>query len=159
MKETQKTYFESGDGFSNWHYLSETDEVIWFSERDNWGHLYLVDLKTGKIKNRITQGEWAVQQVRYIDKKKRKIYFSAGGRENGDPYFWHYYSISMDGSDLKLLTPEYAHHNVTFSPDYSYFVDSYSTPVAPPITVLRDMDGKLLVKLEEANIKIYKQIL
>ena len=58
----------------------------------------------------------------------------------------------MDGSDLKLLTPEYAHHNMTFSPDYSYFVDSYSTPVTPPITVLRDMDGKLLVKLEEANI-------
>ena len=51
MKEVQETYFESGDGFSNWHYLSETDEVIWFSERDNWGHLYLIDLKTGKIKN------------------------------------------------------------------------------------------------------------
>ena len=58
MKETQKTYFESGDGFSNWHYLSDSNEVIWFSERDNWGHLYLIDLKTGTIKHRITQGEW-----------------------------------------------------------------------------------------------------
>ena len=152
MKETQKTYFESGDGFSNWHYLSESNEVIWFSERDNWGHLYLVDLKTGKIKNRITQGKWAVQQVRYVDKKKRKIYFSAGGREKGDPYYWHYYSVNMDGSNLKLLTPEYAHHTVTFSPDYRYFLDSYSTPVTPPAAVLRDMEGNLLVKLEEADI-------
>ena len=152
MKEVQETYFESGDGFSNWHYLSKTNEVIWFSERDNWGHLYLIDLKTGKIKNRITQGEWAVQQVRYVDQKKRKIYFSAGGKEQGDPYYWHYYSINIDGSDLKLLTPEYAHHTVTFSSEYKYFIDSYSTPVTPPITVLRDMDGNQLVKLEQADI-------
>ena len=152
MKEVQETYFESGDGFSNWHYLSKTNEVIWFSERDNWGHLYLIDLKTGKIKNRITQGEWAVQQVRYVDQKKRKIYFSAGGKEQGDPYYWHYYSINIDGSDLKLLTPEYAHHTVNFSSEYKYFIDSYSTPVTPPITVLRDMDGNQLVKLEQADI-------
>ena len=152
MKEVQETYFESGDGFSNWRYLSKTNEVIWFSERDNWGHLYLIDLKTGKIKNRITQGEWAVQQVRYVDQKKRKIYFSAGGKEQGDPYYWHYYSINIDGSDLKLLTPEYAHHTVTFSSEYKYFIDSYSTPVTPPITVLRDMDGNQLVKLEQADI-------
>ena len=152
MKEVQQTYFESGDGFSNWHYLSKTNEVIWFSERDNWGHLYLIDLKTGKIKNRITKGEWAVQQVRYVDQKKRKIYFSAGGKETGDPYYWHYYSINMDGSGLKLLTPEYAHHTVTFSPEYKYFVDSYSTPVTPPVIVLRDMDGNQLVKLEKADI-------
>ncbi len=152
MKEVQETYFESGDGFSNWHYLSKTNEVIWFSERDNWGHLYLIDLKTGKIKNRITQGEWAVQQVRYVDQKKRKIYFSAGGKEQGNPYYWHYYSINIDGSDLKLLTPEYAHHTVNFSSEYKYFIDSYSTPVTPPITVLRDMDGNQLVKLEQADI-------
>ena len=58
----------------------------------------------------------------------------------------------MDGSNLKLLTPEYAHHTVTFSPDYRYFLDSYSTPVTPPAAVLRDMEGNLLVKLEEADI-------
>ena len=156
MKEVQKTYFESGDGFSNWHYLSKTNEVIWFSERDNWGHLYLIDLKTGKIKNRITQGQWAVQQLRYVDRENRKIYFSAGGKEDGDPYYWHYYSVNMDGSNLKLLTPEYAHHTVNFSPKFKYFVDTYSTPVTPPVSVLRDMNGNKLVKLEEADISQLK---
>ena len=156
MKEVQKTYFESGDGFSNWYYLSKTNEVIWFSERDNWGHLYLIDLKTGKIKNRITQGQWAVQQLRYVDRENRKIYFSAGGKEDGDPYYWHYYSVNMDGSNLKLLTPEYAHHTVNFSPKFKYFVDTYSTPVTPPVSVLRDMNGNKLVKLEEADISQLK---
>jgi len=152
MRETQDTYFESGDGFSNWHYLSETNEVIWFSERDNWGHLYMVDLDTGNIKHRITEGEWAVQRVRYVDRENRKIYFSAGGRDGSDPYFWHHYSVNMDGSDLKLLTPEDAHHTVTYSPDWKYFVDSYSTPVTPPVIVVRDMEGNVLVDLEEADI-------
>ncbi len=152
MEEVQETYFESGDGFSNWHYLAATDEVIWFSERDNWGHLYLYDLTTGQVKNRITEGEWAVLQVRYVDRENRKIYFTAGGRDGSDPYYIHYYSISMDGSDLKLLTPEDANHVVNFSADYKYFVDSYSTPVEPPVTVLRDIEGKLLLALEEADI-------
>ncbi|TDI72031.1 MAG: S9 family peptidase, partial [Bacteroidetes bacterium] len=152
MKEIQSTYFESGDGFSNWHYLSEYDEVLWFSERDNWGHLYLYDMNTGEIKNRITEGEWAVLQVRHVDRERRKIYFTAGGRESGDPYYIHYYSVNLDGSNLTLLTPEDANHVVNFSPDYSYFVDSYSTPVEPPVTVLRDIDGNLVLTLEEADI-------
>ena len=152
MEEVAETYFESGDGYSNWHYLPEYNEAIWFSERDNWGHLYLYDLTTGQVKNRITQGAWAVQQVRYVDRANRKILFSAAGREGGDPYYWHYYSVNFDGSDLKLLTPEDAHHEVDFSPDYKYFVDSYSTPVDPPVTVLRAIDGKLLLTLEKADI-------
>ena len=152
MEEVQDTYFESGDGFSNWHYLAEYDEVLWFSERDNWGHLYLYDINTGRIKNRITEGEWAVQQVRHVDRENRKIYFTAGGRDGSDPYYIHYYSVNFDGSDLTLLTPEDANHVVTFSPDYEYFVDSYSTPVEPPVTVLRDHDGTLVANLEEADI-------
>ena len=152
MEEEQDTYFESGDGFSNWHYLSATDEIIWFSERDNWGHLYLYDVNTGLIKNKITEGEWAVQQVRHVDRENRKIFFTAGGRETGDPYYIHYYSVNLDGSELKLLTPEDANHVVNFSPNYTYFVDSYSTPVDPPISVLRDIDGNLVLTLEKADI-------
>jgi dipeptidyl aminopeptidase/acylaminoacyl peptidase len=152
MEEVMETYFESGDGFSNWHYISEADEVIWFSERDDWGHLYLYDANTGQLKNRITEGAWAVQRVEYVDWENRTIYFSAGGRDGSDPYFLHYYSVNFDGSDLKLLTPEDAHHSVSFSPDYEYFVDSYSTPIEPPVSVLRDIEGDVVMELEEADI-------
>lgn len=156
MQESSETYFESGQpsgsGYSNWFYLPESKEVIWFSERDNWGHLYLYDVMTGKIKNRITQGDWAVQKVRYVDRENRKIYFVAGGREPGDPYLERFYRVDMDGSNLRLLTPESAHHEISMSPDHKYFVDSYSTPVSPPITVVRDIDGTVVVKLESADI-------
>ncbi|MGH7733256.1 MAG: prolyl oligopeptidase family serine peptidase, partial [Gemmatimonadales bacterium] len=119
---------------------------------DNWGHLYLYDLATGKLKSRITSGDWPVLQVLRIDEKSRTIWFVGAGREAGDPYFRHFYSIRMDGSKLTLLTPEDADHNVTLSPDGKYFVDSYSTPTTPPITVIRNADGKLLVSADKTDI-------
>ncbi len=157
LEEVQDTYYESGDGFENWDALFDSNEVIWFSERDNWGHLYLYDLKTGELKNQITRGDWAVQQVRRIDEKARKIYFTAGGREPGNPYYQHFYSINFDGTDLKHLTPEGANHDITLSPTGDYFIDRYSTPAIPPITVLRRADGETLLQLEEADISRLKE--
>jgi dipeptidyl-peptidase-4 len=152
LEETVETFFESGYRQANWHVLFESNEVIWFSERSDWGHLYLYDLKTGKLKNRITQGEWCVYQVLRIDEKNRKIYFVGAGREPGDPYFQYLYSVHMDGTDLTLLTPEEADHNTVLALSGDYFTDSYSTPVIPPITVLRNFRGTKIATLEEADI-------
>ena len=58
----------------------------------------------------------------------------------------------MDGSDLRLLTPDSANHTVTLSPSGEYLIDSYATPVTPPVTVLRDLDGEVILELEEADI-------
>ena len=55
MTETAPKFFESGNGKVNWRYLPASNEILWFSERDNWGQLYLYDLKTGTLKNQITQ--------------------------------------------------------------------------------------------------------
>ena len=153
LEETSPTYFESGAGRINWHYLPASREVIWFSERDNWGQLYLYDLETGKLKNQITSGEGAVTQVLHIDEAKRQVYFLAVGKEKGrDPYFAHLYRIDFDGKNLLLLTPENANHNVSIAPSGRFFVDSYSRPEVAPVTVVRDANGKLVVSLEIADI-------
>ena len=99
--------------------------MIWFSERDNWGHLYLHDLKTGREKNAITSGNGNVTQLLRVDEKNRQLYFVAVGREKGrDPYFRHLYRIGMDGRNLQLLTPEDGDHDVTLSPSGRFFVDT-----------------------------------
>jgi dipeptidyl aminopeptidase/acylaminoacyl peptidase len=153
LEETVATFFESGNGRVNWRYLPESNEVIWFSERDNWGHLYLYDLTTGQLKHRITSGEGNVTQLLRVDEKARLLYFLAVGREPGrDPYFRHLYRIGMDGGNLQLLTPADADHDVSFSPSGRFFVDSYSRPDAPPIAELYDADGKLVLALEKADI-------
>ncbi|HEX6631245.1 MAG TPA: DPP IV N-terminal domain-containing protein [Gemmatimonadaceae bacterium] len=135
-----------------WRVLPASNELIWWSQRDNWIHLYLYDLTTGKLKNRITSGEGNVEDVVRVDEKARVIYFMGQGKEAGrDPYFQHLYRIGFDGRGEALLTPEDANHVVSMSPDGRYFVDTYSTPTTPPVTVLRDMNGRVVQTLERAD--------
>lgn len=153
LEETVATFYESGNGRVNWRYLPASGEVIWFSERDDWGHLYLYDLATGRLKNRITSGEWNVTQLLRVDEQNRVLYFLAVGREKGrDPYFSHFYRIGFDGRDLRLLTPEDGNHEISLSPSGRYFVDNYSKPDVPPVSVLRDAEGRPLLALEKADI-------
>ena len=152
LQETVDTFFESGNGKVNWHVLPESNEVIWFSERDDWGHLYLYDLQTGRLKHQITTGEWNVLQLLRIDKHNRMLYFTGSGREPGEPYFHYLYRVRMDATGLELLTPEAAHHSVSWSSTGDYVLDSYSTPVTPPVSVLRDAEGRRVLTLEEADI-------
>ena len=153
LEETVPTQYESGQGRVNWHYLPATNEVIWYSERDNWGQLYLYDATTGKLKNQITKGDGVVTQVLKFDAKNRLIYFLADGRERGrDPYFAHFYRIGFDGKNLTLLTPEDANHEISLSPSGKLFFDSYSKPDVPPTAILRDADGKLITTIEKADI-------
>ena len=152
-EETTPTQFEAGQGAVNWKYLPNSNEFVWYTERDGWGHLYLYDLTTKKLKNPITSGNWIVTQVLNVDEKNRVIYFNAGGREKGeDPYFSHLYSVGFDGGNLKSLTPETGNHDITPSPDRKYFVDVYSKPDVPAVSVLRDMTGKVIANLEKTDI-------
>ena len=152
-EETVATQFESGQGSTSWRYLAESNEFIWYTERDGWGHLYLYDTRSGQLKNQITKGNWAVWRIESVDEKNRVIYFHAGGREPGnDPYFGHFYSVNFDGTGLKLLTPETANHDIAMSPDGKYFVDNYSTPNTPTVAVLRDITGRKVADLEKADI-------
>ena len=150
--ETSATQFESGFNRVNWRPLWTTHQLLWFSERDDWGHLYLYDLATGKLLSRITSGAWAVLQVLQVNEQSRTIWFTAAGREPGDPYFRRLYSVRFDGSRLTLLTPEDADHDVTLSPSGRYFIDNYSRPDVPPVTVVRDAAGKLRLTPERADI-------
>jgi dipeptidyl aminopeptidase/acylaminoacyl peptidase len=153
LEERVATYFESGSDRENWYVSWPTNEVLWFSERDDWGHLYLYDLATGKLKNRITSGEGNVAEVVRVDEKARTVFFVGNGRERGrDPYFRHLYRVGFDGRNLRLLTPEDADHDVTLAPSAAFFVDSWSRPDVPPTTVLRDMNGRVVMPLEKADI-------
>lgn len=150
--ESTETYYESGFSTANWRVLHDRDEFFWFSEQDNWGHLYLHDLNSGALKRQLTSGNWVVLEVQKVDSINKQVYFTGGNREAGDPYFHYLYRVNFDGSNLVNLTPEYAHHVINWSDSYNYFTDSYSTPVQPARTVLRDSNGEIMVDLEEADI-------
>jgi dipeptidyl-peptidase 4 len=153
LDEKVAKFFESGNGAVNWKYLPKSNEFIWFSEKDNWGHLYLYDLSTGALKNQITKGDWNVTRIVRMDEKSRVLYVLGVGREKGrDPYFIHFYRVGFDGSGLTLLTPDDGNHDIALSPSGHYFIDTYSKPDVPPVADVRDNTGKLVAHLEKADI-------
>jgi dipeptidyl aminopeptidase/acylaminoacyl peptidase len=126
-------------------------ELIQWSERDGWAHLYLYDGE-GKLKNRITKGPWHVEEVLKIDESSRTIYFTANGREKDEnPYYEHLYRVNFDGSGLKLVTEGDYFHRVEVDDDARYIVDNYSRVNTIPCAVLRDASGKQLMKLQESD--------
>ncbi len=152
FEEVVQTQFESGRGTVNWRYLPKTNEILWYSERDDWGHMYLYDAKTGKLKNQITKGNWLVGRLLKVDEKNRQLYFTGYGREQGNPYFAYVYKIGFDGKGLTLLTPDLGNHQAVFSPSDNYLVDTYSQPNVPPVSVVRDAKGKALYTFEKADV-------
>ena len=152
FKENAETYYESGVRSENWKVLFETNEFIWYSEKDNWGHLYLYDLKTKKLKNQITNGEWLVRSLMHIDPLSRELFFTAGGKEKGNPYHVYLYKVNFDGSSLTCLTPELGTHAINASPNWNYFTTTYSTTTNPPVTVLKNRNGEKIVELASGDI-------
>jgi len=152
VDETPETFVDySRKSFCN--YLDATGEIIWMSERDGWNHLYLYDSLTGAVKNQITKGKWLVRRVDRVDREKRQIWFQALGiYPEQDPYYVHFCRIDFDGSNLVILTEGDGTHEIEYSPDRRYVIDTYSRVDMPPVTELRRVDdGSLVVELERAD--------
>ncbi|MEU9714268.1 DPP IV N-terminal domain-containing protein [Streptomyces sp. NPDC047976] len=129
-----------------------TDEVLWYSQRDGWGHLYRYDLHTGALLGQVTSGEWAVRQILHVDEARRTVYFTASGLVDEDPYRRTVCRAGLDGSGFAKVTDDALDHVATLPGDRAYFIDSASTVDTPPVTTVRDWTGKVLVELERADV-------
>ncbi len=139
--------------------LKDGKHIIWTSERDGRNHIYLYDRKKGTLVRQVTKGEYYVRGIQRVDEEAGVIYFSACGmNKNEDPYLIHYYKIGLNGKGLVCLTPEEGNHSVTYTDDMAYLIDTYSTVITPPVTVLRSgKDGSILRTLETADITALKK--
>jgi dipeptidyl aminopeptidase/acylaminoacyl peptidase len=135
----------------NW--LEKTDEMIYVSEQSGWRQLYLVDAIAATTKP-ITKGEWVVRGIEKIDEDARQIWFRASGVfAKQDPYLVHYGRVNFDGSGLVWLTEGNGNHTIKYSPDRKFIIDTYSRVDEAPVNELRRVeDGKLVCKLEEADV-------
>lgn len=148
LEERLNTYVESRD----LRLVNNGTELIQWSERDGWAHLYLYSAD-GKLKNRITQGEYHVSDIEGIDQAKRVIYFSANGKEAGiNPYYKYLYSVNFDGSNLKLLNKGNYDNAVSVCDNAKYFVNNYSRVDCAPKSDLYDQLGNKIMELETADL-------
>lgn len=148
--------------------LSETDELIWFSERSGWAHLYLYDLKSGKLKRQITSGDWLVRDVLHVDAERREIFIQTAGRVKGrNPYYRDIARVHIDTGKLKTIVStnhDYVvmdgRNRASFfrgaalgvSGDGSYVVATRSRVDTVPESVLFDRNGRELMTVETADI-------
>ena len=147
IKERMNTYQET----RNLKTLNGGKELIQWSERDGWAHLYLYDDK-GNLKNRITIGPWHVEEILKVDEKARVIYFTANGKNKGEnPYYEHLYRVNADGTGLKQLTKGDFFHRTEVDDDARFIVDNYSRVNTIPNAVLLDNMGNKVMDLQESD--------
>lgn len=177
VAETGATFVEAGTiGQRPMVYVLRSGDVIWFSERDGRGHLYVYDKASGELRRRLTQGDWSVRGVLRVDETQGFIYVLGSERDpRSDPYYRKVYRIRLSDGLTALLTPEDADHYVTsaqesayfdpppdqvrepaasrgFSPSGRYFLDTFSRADLPPQTVLRHSDGRLVAEIERSDV-------
>lgn len=145
--------------YMNTWYTNETGLMFFTSEKTGWRQLYALNLETGAILQ-ITHGQYFIHNVEYIDEEAEEIYYTASGKEEGyNPYWEQLYKVGYNGGEVVRLTPEKAHHEVSFSPDGNFFVDNYSTMTSPTTTVLRSThDPQVMTTITRADVeRIYQK--
>ncbi len=125
---------------------------LWWSEQDGWGHLYLYN-KNGKLIRQLTSGPFSVRRIVGMDESKGFVYFTANGKENGeDPYYQHFYRVSLDGTKLRLLNKGNYFHSVSMNESSTYFVNNASRVNTNPTSVVYSTAGKKVVDLGNADL-------
>jgi dipeptidyl aminopeptidase/acylaminoacyl peptidase len=166
----RKVYLSTMRSFAPAVTMLSNGDLVWYSTRDGFGHLYRVDGKSGVVIRQLSRGPWSVHSVLHVDERRGWLYFTAGGDTYGpEPYFAAVWRVRLDGSALARITPEVADHSVRppssglgrvptlpsangFAPGGRHFVDTYSTPLDPEVTVLRDSAGQVIAELARAQL-------
>lgn len=151
IAERLNTYVET----RNLKIVRNTGEMIHWSERDGWAHLYLYD-KDGNLKHRLTKGEMHVEEILGVDEARRVVFFTACGVDKKEnPYYKHIYSAPLDGScTLKNLNPGDFDCEVVASDDAKVFVSNYSKVDCAPATAIYDNTGRKIADIEKADLSL-----
>ena len=135
LNEKDKAYVDVTDNLT----FLKDNSFIWTSEKDGFNHIYLYD-KTGKLKNQVTKGKWEVTNYYGFDEKTKTVFYQSV--ENGSTVR-DVYKISLDGKKKVKLSSQVGTNGATFSPDFTYYINTYSSVTTPPTYTLNSSkDGK-----------------
>lgn len=163
-RDSTATWVELSHSFGqeNWDIAKGADDLIWWSERDGWGHLYRFGAD-GTLKNQLESGPYVVDRLFRVDSAARlapqSVYFSAWGKHDGFLYYSHLYRVNADGSGMTALTPEEGDHGITFTPKGPYFIDTHTEVDKAPVIKLRSsVDGRVIMELQRGDIELLRNV-
>ncbi|MGV3765161.1 MAG: S9 family peptidase [Chitinophagaceae bacterium] len=145
-EETQPTWIDL-DNANRFTFLESGKGFILQTDKSGWNMLYLHDM-SGKQLNPITNGEFTVTDILLVDEKKSTVFFTAR-KENTARI--DLYSVKLNGKDLKRLTFGEYNHQVSLSPNGSYFVTTYQNAATAPKMALVDGKGKIVREIADSK--------
>ncbi len=119
-------------------FLNDGRRMLKTSEQDGFNHIYLYNLKTGAQKQ-LTSGKWEVTRVYGVDEKNGLVFFQAN---KGNIAERQLFRVRLDGTDLRQLTAKPGTHSANFSPDFKYYLHTFSNVETPPVLWLSDAGGE-----------------
>lgn len=143
LNEKDKAYVDVTDNLT---YLAD-NSFIWTSEKDGFNHIFLYD-KNGKLKNQVTKGNWEVTAYYGFDEKTKTVFYQS--TENGS-INRAVYSIALNGKNKKALSHELGTNAATFSPNYQYFINTFSSATQPTRYTLNEAKSGKQIQVIEDN--------
>ncbi|MFN3753166.1 S9 family peptidase [Flavobacterium sp.] len=144
LNEKDKAYVDVTDNLT----FLKDNSFIWTSEKDGYNHIYLYD-KTGKLKNQVTKGNWEVTAYYGFDEKTKSVFYQSV--ENGS-IGRDVYRIGLDGKNKVKLSQQVGTNAATFSPNFEYFINTYSSATQPTAYTLNSSkDGKQIQSIVDNN--------
>jgi dipeptidyl-peptidase-4 len=147
-KETQTNWVEF---FEDIYIFEDGSGFLLRSDKGGWRHLYYYNMN-GKLINRITEGDWTVDKIKYIDEDNGVIYFEGS---KGNTLENHLYKVKFNGTDFEQLTMPGWSHKTTVSPHGKYFYDTYSSISEPAKLELFNGDGESIRLISERKTEIF----
>jgi dipeptidyl-peptidase-4 len=149
LNEKDKAYVDVTDNLT----FLKNNSFIWTSEKDGYNHIYVYD-KTGKLINQVTKGAWEMTNYYGFDEKTKTVFYQSV--ENGSTVR-DVYKISLDGKKKVKLSQQVGTNAATFSPDFTYFINSYSSATVPTTYTLNSSkDGKQVQSIVENTALVDK---
>lgn len=143
FEEKSDTYLEIDDDLT---FLPDKKQFIWSSEKSGYKHLYLYNLSDGSEVKQITSGDWEVSEYLGYHSKKKVIYYISTEASELER---NLYSVSISKGTKKLITPEKGTHSISFSTDYTYFIDQFTSANKPLQIGLYSRSGKKIRTIED----------
>lgn len=130
------------------------NSFIWTSEKDGFNHIYHYD-KSGKLKKQITSGKWEVTNYYGFDEKSGMIYYQSveNGSINRDVY-----AIKVDGKSKVRLSSKTGTNSATFSPNFQFFINTFSSATSAPTYTLNDSKTGAVVKTIVSNEAVEQKL-
>jgi dipeptidyl-peptidase-4 len=148
----ENKYYIDEQQYEAVQFLSDQKHFCLTSERDGWNHIYLYDME-GKLVRQVTSGNWDVTDFMGYDAATKRFFYVAA---ETSPLRREVYSITLDGKKKMKLTSEPGTNSPTFSTNFNYFINNYSSATTPLQVTLNDANGNLIRTLEDNSALIDK---